>query len=148
MRYRIAWACLIVGTLAISGCAESLPGDQKLPPDLFEAARQSERAPAGFHDDLQRKSCGQLTLDQGGQIPADAIDCMNSAIGTLDAELAVVSFSVEGDPIVDFYRTSTDTPGIEVFTDGEYDRYGSKEWTYRDCQKTTTFTSLQGCPEL
>lgn len=156
MRRRIAFTAILIGSLAVSGCVESFPGDQKLesfpgdqklPQDLFKAARQSERAPAGFRDDVRRKSCGQVTLGQGEQVPTDAVDCMDSAIGRLDAELAVVSLTTEGDPIVDFYRTSTGTPGVEVFTDGEFDRYGSKEWVHQDCPKTTTLTSLQGCLE-
>lgn len=147
MRRRIAFTAILIGSLAVSGCVESFPGDQKLPQDLFKAARQSERAPAGFHDDVRRKSCGQVTLGQGEQVPTDAVDCMDSAIGRLDAELAVVSLTTEGDPIVDFYRTSTGTPGVEVFTDGEFDSYGSKEWVHQDCPKTTTHTSLQGCLE-
>jgi hypothetical protein len=66
----------------------------------------------------------------------------------LDAELAVVSLTIEGDPIVDFYRTSTGVPGVEVFTDGEFDRYGSKMWMRQDCPLTTSLTSLQGCLEI
>lgn len=147
MRGRIAAAVILLGTLAVSGCVESFSGDQKLPQDLFNAARQSERAPVGFHDEVRRKSCGQVTLVQGEQIPTDAIDCMDSAIGQLNAELAVLSRTIEGDPIVDFYRTSIITPGIEIFTDGEFDRYGSKEWTHQNCPKTTTLRSLQGCLE-
>ena len=148
MRRRIAFAALLIGTLAVSGCVRSFPGDQKLPQDLFNAARQSERAPVGFRDDVRRKSCGQVTLDQGERIPADAVDCVDSAIGRLDAELAVVSLTIEGDPIVDFYRTSTGVPGVEVFTDGEFDRYGSKMWMRQDCPLTTSLTSLQGCLEI
>jgi hypothetical protein len=148
MRRQIAFTAILIGTLAVSGCVKAFPGDQKLPEDLFKAARQSERAPVGFHDDLRRKSCGQVTLDQGEQIPADAVECMDSAIGHLDAELAIVSLTTEGDPIVVFYRTSTGTPGVETFTDGEFDRYGPKTWTHQNCPETTTLTSLHGCSEI
>lgn len=148
MRRRIAFATLLIGALAVSGCTTSFPSQQMLPDDLFEAARQSEKVPEGFRDDLTRKSCGQVTLDQGEQIPADAVDCMDAAMGNLHAELAVVAPTVEGDPLVTFYRTSTGDPGVEVFINDEFDRYGSKTWTHRNCSTTTTLLSLQGCPEI
>lgn len=148
MSRRIAFSTILIGMLAVSGCVESFPGNQTLPQDLFKAARQSEQSPVGFRDDLPRKSCGQVTLDQGERIPTNAVKCMDSAIGHLEAELAVVSLTTEGDPIVDFYRTSKGIPGVETFTDGEFDRYGSKTWTHQKCPETTTLTSLQGCIEV
>ena len=99
----------------------------------------------GFNDGLPRASCGEVTLKQGEQIPTDALECMNSAIGLADAELAVVSLTTEGDPIVTFYRTIEGTPGIEIFIDGEFDRYGPKTWAHETCPDQTTFTSTQKC---
>jgi hypothetical protein len=147
MKRRIAFIAILIGTLAVSGCA-TYPPDQTLPDDLFKAARQSENAPKGFHDDLSRKSCGEVTLDQSEQIPADAVACIDAAIGSLNAELVVVSLTTEGDPIVAFYRTAAGAPGVEKITDGEFDRYGPKTWTHEDCPDTTTLTSLQGCSEI
>ena len=147
MRRRIVCTAILIGMLAVSGCASS-PGGQTLPNDLFKAARQSEKAPKGFHDGLHRKSCGEVTLDQGARIPAEAVACLDSAIGTMDAELAVVSLTTEGDPMVAFYRTAVNTPGVEKFTDGEFDRFGPKTWTHETCPETTTLSSPQGCSEI
>jgi hypothetical protein len=138
---------MLIAVLGISGCTSSSPGEQTLPKDLFAAARQSDKAPEGFDDGLSRTSCGEVTLGQGEQTPTDAVDCINSAIGTLNAELALVAVTTEGDPIVTFYRTSATAPGVEIFTDSQFDRYGSKTWTDENCLKTTTIVPLQGCAE-
>ena len=153
MRRRIAFIAILISTLAVSGCASVLgeqvsPGDQTLPSDLFAAARQSDKAPDGFSNALPRTSCGDVTLKQGEEIPTAAVACMDAALGTLEAELVVVSLTTEGDPLVAFYRTGADTPGVEIFTDGEFDRYGPKTWTHENCPQTSTVASLQGCSEL
>ena len=147
MRRRFALTIILIGTLAVSGCA-AVPGDQTLPSDLFAAARQSEKAPDGFSNALPRKSCGDVTLNQGEKIPTTAVDCIDAAIGSLEAELVVVSLTTEGDPVVAFYRTAVGTLGVEIFTDGEFDRFGPKTWTHENCPQTTTLTSLQGCSEM
>lgn len=159
MRHRIALTSILIGTLAISGCAASpreqeplgeqvFPAGQTLPSDLFAAARQSQYAPDAFSDTRPRKSCGDVTLKQGEEIPAAAVDCIDAAIGNLEAELVVVSLTTEGDPVVAFYRTAAATLGVEIFTDGEFDRFGPKTWTHQTCPQTTTVTSLQGCSEM
>jgi len=147
MRRRIAFITILFGMLAVSGCA-SFPGEQALPTDLFAAARQSERAPDAFNTALPRKSCGDITLDQGKEIPTDAVECVNAAIGSLEAELAVASFTTEGDPILAFYRTVAGTLGVEIFTDGEFDRFGLRTWTHQNCPQTTDLTLLLGCHEI
>ena len=144
MRRRIALTTIVFGTLAVSGCA-LFPGEQALPTDLFAAARQSERAPDAFNNALPRKSCGDITLDQGKKIPTNAVECINAAIGSLEAELAVVSLTTEGDPIVAFYRTAAGTLGVEIFTDGEFDRFGPKTWSHQNCPQTTNLMSPLGC---
>lgn len=73
MRRRIAFATILFGTLAVSGCASS-PGNQTLSTDLFAAARQSERAPDALNNALPRKSCGDITLKRGEEIPTNAVD--------------------------------------------------------------------------
>ena len=147
MRRRIALTSILIGPLALAGCA-AFPGDQTLPSDLVTTARQSEKAPDAFSSALPRKSCGDVTLKQGEKIPTTALDCIGAAIGNLEAELAVVSLTTEGDPVVAFYRTAAATLGVEIFTDGEFDRFGPKTWTHQNCPQTTTLTSLQGCSEM
>ena len=153
MRRRFAFSALLISTLAVSGCASVsgervYPGDQTLPSDLFAAARQSDKAPDEFSDALPRTTCGDVTLKQGEEIPTTAVECMDAALGTLEAELAVVSLTTEGDPLVAFYRTSAGTRGVEIFTDWEFDRYGPKMWTHQNCPQTATVASLQGCSEI
>jgi hypothetical protein len=153
MRRRGGLATVLIALLAVSGCA-SIPGEQThpeeqaLPDDLFAAARQSEIAPEGFDEGPSRTPCGEVTLGQGEQLPTNAVDCIDAAIGSMDAELAVVSPTTEGDPIVTFYRTAAGAPGVEKFTDAEFDRYGPKTWTHENCPQTTTVISLQGCSEI
>jgi len=146
MRRRIALTAVLLAMLAVSGCT-GYPAEPARPSDLFEAARQSDSAPEGFNDGLPRTSCGEVTLKLGEQLPAHAVDCMDSAIGRLDAELAVVSPTDEGDPIVAFYRTSADAPGVERFTDSEFDKYRSEIWSHEACPATTTIRALEGCSE-
>ncbi len=147
IRRRIALTSILIATLAISGCA-AFPRDQTLPSDLFAAARQSEKAPDAFSSALPRESCGDVTLNQGEKIPTTAVECIDTAIGTIEAELVVVSHTTEGDPLVAFYRTAAGTRGVEIFTDGEFDRFGPKTWTHQNCPQTKTLTSLQGCSEM
>lgn len=147
MERRVALVAVLIAVLAVSGCASSFPGGQTLPKDLFAAARQSDKAPKGFNDGLSRTSCGEVTLGQGEQAPTAAVNCINSAIGSLDAELAIAAVTTEGDPIVTFYRTSANTPGVEIFTDSQFDRYGPKTWTRENCPKAMTIVPLRGCAE-
>ena len=111
------------------------------------ASRLSSAAPAGFRDGLPRTSCGDITLGQGERIPAAAVDCIDSAIGRSDAELAVLSPTTEGDPIVTFYRTVPLAGGIEIYTDATQDNFGPKTWTHQSCPTVTSVTSLRGCVE-
>jgi len=133
-------------TLAGCGVVSAFPQPQSLPGDLFTASRQSDAAPAGFHDDVERTSCGDVRLGQGELLPSDAASCMNAAIGATNAELAVITPTTEGDPIVTFYRTSADSPGFELYVNGSYDRYGAGEWAHLTCP-STDISVLNGCVE-
>lgn len=135
-----------VALLGAAGCSSSFPGPQNVPKDLFAAARSSTEAPDGFIDRVHRESCGEITLDQGASLPPDAVDCINAAIGAADAQLAVVAPTTEGDPIVTFYRTSASTPGVELFVDAEYDRFGSGAWTHERFPAATDITALYSTP--
>lgn len=111
------------------------------------ASRLSSAAPAGVRDGLPRTSCGDITLGHGERIPAAAVECIDSAIGRSDAELAVLSPTTEGDPIVTFYRTVPPAGGIEIYTDATQDNFGPKTWTHQSCPTVTSVTSLRGCVE-
>jgi hypothetical protein len=111
------------------------------------ASRLSSVAPAGFRDGLPRTSCGDITLGQGERIPAAAVECIDSAIGRSDAELAVLSPTTEGDPIVTFYRTVPPAGGIEIYTDATQDNFGPKTWAHQSCPTATSVTSLRNCVE-
>lgn len=135
MRRRTALSIAGILAFTVSGCAgvTSFPGPQSLPDNLFEASRHSDAAPAGFDDGVKRTSCGDITLTQGESPSADGVDCMNAAIGSANAELAVIAPTTEGDPIVTFYRTAPGKQGFEMFVNGTFDRYGAGEWAHLTC---------------
>jgi hypothetical protein len=119
-----------------------------LPNGVINTALTSLDAPAGFHDGVERNSCGQLTLQQGQKISAVAIDCINAARSTTAAQLVVVSPTTEGDPIVNIYRTDVGVAGVKVFIDNEFDRWGAPGWNLRLCELAASTNFLIGCAEL
>ncbi|ALG27745.1 hypothetical protein AOZ07_01180 [Glutamicibacter halophytocola] len=147
MKIPVGLLLVVLAMLMLSGCAGATPDGQPGPQDIFEKSRNSDRAPSAFHDDVQRESCGEITLAQGEQIPAEAIDCMDAATGERNAESAVLSPTTEGDPIITYYRTSADTSGIEMFSNGEYDKFGSRDWWHAMCPKSMTRLVREGCPK-
>jgi hypothetical protein len=69
------------------------------------------------------------------------------------AELVSTTTSVEGDPLVTYYRVwpAPDVP-VEVFTDSSRDRYRSAAWTYHQCERLVPDADGDvfeptGCPE-
>jgi hypothetical protein len=148
MGRRTALASVAVLALTSAGCSAlaPFPGDQPVPEDLFQASRDSDAAPAGFDDSVERTACGDVTLSQGEQLASAALDCINAAIGTASADLAVVAPTTEGDPIVTFYRTSPSVEGFVMYVNSTYDRFGSGGWARLTCTGTDV-TSLSGCVE-
>lgn len=72
---------------------------------------------------------------------------MDAAIGKRNVELAVSSPTTEGDPIITFYRTSADASGVEMFSNGEYDKFGAGDWIQATCPATMTLAAREGCQD-
>lgn len=98
--------------------------------------------PARFTDRSELPSCGEVTLAQGDQIPAENLDCLESA-GAEGAELAVTRPTTEGDPVTEYYRVLPDG-GWEAYLDGSMDRYGG-QWWYTDCPDAEAIEDLATC---
>ncbi|MGQ3382693.1 hypothetical protein [Glutamicibacter sp. TV12E] len=147
MKTPVGLLLVAVALLMLSGCAGATPGGHPGPQDIFEKSRNSDRAPSAFHDDVQRASCGEITLSPAEEIPSDVVECMDSAVAKRNVELTVASPTTEGDPIITYYRTSADTSGIEMFSNGEYDKLGSRDWWHAMCTKTMALLVLEGCQD-
>lgn len=115
---------------------------------VIGSALAAVNAPAGFHDGIDRESCGQFTLKQGETIAPVAVGCINDARGKHAAQLVAVSPTTEGDPIVTIYRTDVGRSGVKVFIDNEFDRWGAPTWSQRQCEMVASTNFLIGCTEL
>jgi hypothetical protein len=156
----LSFAGAFLTVLTVAGCSIAvtaaeqqkppgeIPSVLALPNGAIHSALTSEHAPAGFHDGVNRASCGQFTLKQGQKVSSAAIDCINAARGTTAAQLVVVSPTTEGDPIVNIYRTDAGSEGVKVFIDNEFDRWGAPGWNVRVCELAASTNFLIGCAEL
>lgn len=73
------------------------------------------------------------------EVPSSARRCFESHIGNTAAELAVITQTVEGDPVVNFYLTSPDSAGYDIVTDWRWDKFGPEGWSTARCARATTF---------
>ena len=89
-------------------------------------------------------SCGSIELHQGETIPPDALECLADG-GAGGAELMVTAPTVEGDPIVTYYR-ALPGGGIEVFTDMTQDAFGGG-WGYDLCDDATAIDEYGVCTD-
>ena len=136
---------LLVGVLLLTACAAGGPtpgADGRQAPTV--PTETNGDAPAAFTERPVLPSCGSVELDQGEPIPQEAIDCLAGA-GAGGAELIVTSPTVEGDPIVSYYR-ALPGGGIEVFSDMTQDAFGGG-WGYELCEDATTVADGGGCAE-
>ncbi|MDQ3900138.1 MAG: hypothetical protein M3319_06700 [Actinomycetota bacterium] len=120
--------CCVAVTAVVAGCTKP-------------------REPAEFSERGMLPSCGQITLDQGEQIPADTLRCLDDAFDT-GAELAVTFPTVEGDPIVRYYRVGPGIDGLEIFDDTSQDRFGAGRWNHMLCPGTVTASEPLNCQDL
>ena len=128
---RIAALLIACGTSALSaGCAAGPqePGDVP--------------TPAQFEDREVLPSCGEITLEQGEELPEDALACLGEA-GEEGAELAVTRPTTEGDPITEYYR-AIPGGGWEAYIDGTNDRHGGI-WWYTPCPDAEALADLANC---
>jgi hypothetical protein len=93
----------------------------------------SADAPQEFASRASLPSCGVYSLGQGEEPPSSARSCLSAALADQKAaELMVTSLTVEGQPVVTYYRSGLD-PRLEVFIDSTRDQYGSG-WVRLECQ--------------
>jgi len=109
-------------------------------------------APAGgafssFTDRTVLASCGELSLGQGEEVPADAWACMDAASDS-GAELVVEMPTTEGDPILTYYRVGPGIDGLELFSDTTQDSFGPRTWSHEVCPDTVTVSEPLGCEEV
>jgi len=72
-------------------------------------------------------------LDQGGVVPAAALECLSGGDPARDRELAVAWPTVEGQPIVHFFLVSAAHDVVDLDVSSHFDDFGPKEWTHRTC---------------
>lgn len=131
-------ALLALCVLLVSGCAgaETASGAGGGSPDIPESPLRASAAPGAPQEFTSRAalpSCGEFSLGHGEKPPPSARSCLASAVGGQGAaELVVTSLTIEGQPIVTYYRTDRDGR-IEVFIDSTRDQYGSG-WVRLKCQ--------------
>ena len=120
-------AFLTFGVRSQAPSAASSPGAA-----VIASSKASADAPAAFRDRATFRSCGEVVLEQGGQIPPARIRCL-AATPSQGRELVVESPTTEGDPIVRYYRTGPDLNGVDIFVDATRDRFGGG-WQHSLCR--------------
>ena len=83
-------------------------------------------------------ACGDVTLTGTGDLERAAepgLDCLREGMRTGEGgELIVHFMTVEGDPITDYRRVTTQGT-TEIYTDSTQDEFGSKKWSYGNCHE-------------
>lgn len=112
--------------LLLAGCAvQSTPAAGPTPPPSVPPVGPGTR------------DCGTLTLRQGQELPANAVQCVIEAVGARQpARLVITLPTVEGDPITTSYAVAVDGR-VEVTTDSRADRFGSGHLERRTCTGPT-----------
>jgi len=128
------WTTTAVILLALTGCTSELT--------VYPPEPVAPSVPAWFTDRPSLRSCGEIELGQGEQIPDDAIQCMRTA--TEGAELVVTSPTTEGDPVTTYYRVGPDIDGMDLIVDAREDAWGSGEWEQSTCPGTKVLVDPRG----
>ncbi|SFS03128.1 hypothetical protein SAMN04487846_1640 [Microbacterium sp. cf046] len=132
IRRRVVTAALILCAAGamMAGCASGPVEPGSVP------------TPQPFLDRTPLPSCGAITLAQGDEIPAENLDCLESA-GDEGAELSVTRPTTEGDPVTEYYRVLPGG-GWEAYLDGSMDRHGG-QWWFTDCPDARGLEDLAQC---
>jgi hypothetical protein len=109
---------------------------QSTSPPATSAERS--RVEQAFDEREPLKSCGTLDLQldrptsraRGEQ----KVRCLIDAREARGAELLVVSYTEEGDPVRSYYRVEPGVPGAKVFVDGTDDSFGMMRWYTKQCE--------------
>ena len=85
--------------------------------------------------------CGEVTLEQGERLQErgrSEVACLRAAFNSgRGAELKVVSPTVEGDPITEYYRI-TSSRTTEIYIDSTQDQNSDQKWSFAQCKKPTS----------
>ena len=138
---------VVPGLLVLAGCAMGATNGSGYPypftTAIIDESRSSADAPEEFRTRTPLPACDDVVLDQGTQIPDASVACIEEA-GSDGAELAVVQPTVEGDPLVTFYRVGPGIDGMEIWDDATRDTFGDKRWHRAECETISVFTPT-GC---
>lgn len=115
--------------------------------DSLAESKRSGAAPEAFTNRKPLFSCGEFVLGQGASMPPAAWDCLAEHLET-GAELVEVQPTIEGDPIMSYYRVGPEIDGMEYFNDPTFDKFGADEWTHMVCALAPDdiSMSLANCP--
>jgi hypothetical protein len=152
---------LAVGGLALGGCTNSTPNTNKSPttttPDtgrvsgaphthlsevdqsILQKSQTSQSAPQEFRDRSKLAGCGEVALTATGRLHSQQFNCLASSGDTGGAELVVIFRTVEGDPIVRYYRAGPSIHDVEIFSDETLDKFGTRKWRH----ESTTLDRLK-----
>lgn len=113
------------------------PPVELTPPEraIVDASRSSTTAPKKFRDRSQLPSCGEVASRNLTGPELGGFACLSSPRDA-GAELAVLVWTQEGDPLVKYYRVGPGIDGVELFVDNTLDSYRSEDWTHQ--QRLTT----------
>jgi hypothetical protein len=114
------------------GVGPAGPTDAPAGTGVIASSRTSPEAPAPFRDRPPFRSCGEVVLARGQQVPPARIRCL-AATPTVGTELVVASATAEGDAIVRYYRTGPGIDGVDIFEDATRDRFGGG-WHHSLCR--------------
>jgi hypothetical protein len=114
---------------------------------LAESKRKGLEVP-GFASREDLFSCGEYIRAQGvsWDEPQEGWDCLAEHLED-GAELVLVSPTIEGDPIITYYRVGPGIDGLEYFTDASFDKFGGDTWTRTVCKldPSDVRRSLESC---
>ncbi|NQX12472.1 hypothetical protein HQQ80_12600 [Microbacteriaceae bacterium VKM Ac-2855] len=129
--------------LLLGGCAA---GYTAPPKDPIAAARALPDASGTVS--VGDASCGEFELDQGEEVPAEAVACLVEATG--EAEIAWTTPTTEGDPIVNFAQVDDAFGGVYVYRTTAFDSYGGDgySWTMYRCADRSDLGAADDCEEL
>lgn len=104
--------------------------------------------PSDFKDRATLSQCPAEELKPTDPtISLAGIDCLTQQGQQEGAELEVVRYTTEGDPITYYYRKTPDAPGFEIFIDSTKDSYGAGGWTRMQCPDGTDINNPTECEE-
>ncbi len=106
--------------------------------------------PKAFTDRTPLPSCGSYAFGlKDGPVPDAQRDCMNVAkTSGRGAELKLVESTIEGDPVITYYRVFSPQQRVEVFVDYSGDQFSNFGWRHFFCWAAPTdYTPNPGCPD-